>query len=107
MNMEDLLMTLLAPASQVALIIGIAEVIKRAGLEKRWIPVIDLVLGLVSGICLYGLAMGYGIVNGIVIGLALGLSACGLFSGIKNLTNTETAEIEVDEHIEEKEEAEK
>lgn len=80
---------LITPAAQIALIIGIAEVIKRLGLPKRWIPLIDLILGLISGICVYGLHLNYDIVESIVIGLAMGLSACGLFSGVKNVIKEE------------------
>lgn len=97
MNIDELITYLLTPVAQVALIIGIAELIKRIGLETRWIPVIDLVLGLVSGVCIYGLAMGYGIVDGIVLGIALGLSACGLFSGIKNVTEKDEIGDDYDE----------
>ena len=85
MNVMDLIGYLLTPTAQVALIIGIAELIKKAGMNSKFIPLVDVGLGLVSGICVYGLALGYGWVNGILLGLALGLSACGLFSGVKNL----------------------
>lgn len=90
MNVMDLIGYLLTPTAQVALIIGIAELIKRAGMNSKFIPLVDVGLGLVSGICVYGLALGYGWVNGILLGLALGLSACGLFSGIKNLFQKES-----------------
>jgi hypothetical protein len=68
----------------VAIIVGLAELIKQTGLDKRWIPLFDLSLGIGIGIVIYGIAKGYGIIDGIVLGTALGLSACGLFSGIKN-----------------------
>lgn len=84
--MNDLIAYLLTPAAQIALIIGLAELVKKIGLANRWIPIFDLVMGLVSGLCVYGLAMGYGPVNGLILGIFMGLSACGLFSGIKNLT---------------------
>lgn len=85
MSIEELITYLYAPVAQIALIIGVAEVIKQLGMESRWIPLVDVALGLASGIGLYGFAMGYGVVAGIVVGLALGLSACGLFSGVKNV----------------------
>ena len=44
---------LMSPVAQVALIIGLAEMIKGLGLEKRWIPLVDLALGLMSGIFVY------------------------------------------------------
>ena len=86
MNIEQFVIYLLSPASQVALIVGVAEIIKNAGLDKRFIPIVDLGLGLVSGITIFGLLLDYGIAKGAVVGVALGLSACGLFSGLKNLT---------------------
>ena len=89
MDIGELIKYLLTPIAQVALIIGLAELIKRLGCPTKFIPLIDLGLGLVSGICVYGLTMGYGITESVVLGIALGLSACGLFSGIKNVTETE------------------
>ena len=85
MDVMDLIGYLLTPTAQVALIIGLAELIKKAGMDSKYIPIVDVVLGLISGIGVYGFALGYGTVNGIMLGLALGLSACGLFSGAKNL----------------------
>lgn len=86
MEANELIVMLLAPASQVALIMALAELIKSLGCPTKFIPLIDLVLGIISGICVFGLMQGMGIANGIMIGLALGLSACGLYSGIKNVT---------------------
>lgn len=85
MNTMELIEYLLTPMAQIALIIGVAEIIKRMGFNRKYIPLIDLGLGLVSGICVFGLMLGYDIAHGAVIGIALGLSACGLFSGIKNV----------------------
>lgn len=85
MSASELLTYLITPVAQVALIIGVAEIIKKVGCPTRWIPLIDLALGLASGVFVYGHNLGYGIENGIIIGMALGLSACGLFSGIKNV----------------------
>ncbi len=92
MDVKELMEYLLTPACQVALIIGLAEILKRAGCPTRLIPFADLVIGITSGICVYGLSMGYGILNGIILGIALGLSACGLFSGIKNTFESEELE---------------
>lgn len=75
---------LLTPAMQVALIIGLAELAKKSGLPTKWIPVLDVVLGMISGICVFGLYMGMGITEGLILGLTMGLTACGLFSGVKN-----------------------
>ena len=87
MELNDLITYLLSPVAQVALIIGLAEVIKRMNwFDKEYIPIVDVVLGLISGILVYGQMMGMGIGKGIVLGIAEGLSACGLFSGIKNIS---------------------
>ena len=85
MDTNDLIKFLLTPTAQVALIIGIAELLKKVGIPTRFIPLIDLGLGVASGICVYGLMLDYDIAYGALVGIALGLSACGLFSGIKNV----------------------
>lgn len=77
---------LLTPMAQVGMIMAIAEVLKRSGFKKKYIPVVDLILGLISGIFVSGIMLGYGIGKGIIIGIALGLTACGTFSGVKNVT---------------------
>ena len=76
---------LMSPVAQVALIIGLAEMVKGLGLEKRWIPLVDLALGLMSGIFVYHFVFHYEWIPSAVLGIALGLSACGLFSGYKNV----------------------
>ena len=86
MTTEELIKYLLTPVGQVALIMGLAEVLKRLEIvEAKYIPVIDVVLGIISGVVVFGLSLKLGTVNGVLIGIALGLSACGLFSGVKNL----------------------
>ena len=83
--MEDLLNYLLAPAGQVALIIGLAQLAKNLGLKAKYIPLFDVICGLVGGILVYFIEFKYDLIQSIMIGLAIGLSACGLFSGIKNV----------------------
>lgn len=85
MGIDDFMANLFTPIVQVAIIIGLAEVAKRIGMETRFIPLLDVTLGLIGGIMIYGVTLGYGILRGAVIGIALGLEACGLFSGCKNL----------------------
>jgi uncharacterized membrane protein HdeD (DUF308 family) len=85
MNIDELVNYLLAPVGQVALIIGIGQLAKGLGLNSKWIPLLDVVLGLIGGLVVYGYEFNYGLIKGFMIGLAMGLSACGLFSGIKNL----------------------
>lgn len=86
METNELITYLLTPIAQVAIIVALAEVVKRLGLKNKYIPLVDLGLGLLAGILIYTINLGYGVIEGIVIGTALGLSACGLFSGIKNVT---------------------
>ncbi len=85
MDINELITYLLSPVAQIALIIGIAEVFKKIGFKVKYIPLLDLVLGIISGVAVYGLMLGYGVQTGIIVGISLGLSACGLFSGIKNV----------------------
>lgn len=84
MNTEELIAYLLTPATQVALIIALAELCKQLGVPAKFIPLIDLILGIISGVLVSGIMLGVGIPVGIILGIAMGLSACGLFSGIKN-----------------------
>lgn len=86
MEINELIAYLLTPAAQVALIIALAELIKRLGLDKRYIPLVDLGLGILSGVVIYTIYMAMHPIEGVVLGIALGLSACGLFSGVKNVT---------------------
>lgn len=90
--MDEIVKYLLTPAAQVALIIGLAEVAKRLNFPKQFIPLFDLVFGLLSGILVYGVFLDYGIVQGVLIGVFIGLSACGLFSAVKNVKEGITSE---------------
>lgn len=86
MDTTELIKYLLTPAAQVLLIIALAELVKRLELfDKKYIPLLDLVLGIFFGIVFFGVAQGLGWLYGTLVGAALGLSACGLFSGIKNV----------------------
>lgn len=86
-NGIDLISYLVSPVSVVGLIVGLAEIAKILNVDPKLIPLVDLILGLFFGVCLYGLFFGYGIIQGGLIGIDLGLSACGLFSGFKNLSS--------------------
>ena len=73
----------LISATEVAIIIALAELWKKLELPKRWIPLFDVGMGLIFG--LVGFFLGKtDLYTAIVIGLAEGLSACGLFSGTRN-----------------------
>lgn len=93
---NDIVAYLLQPAAQIALIIGLAELCKQLGCPTRFIPLIDLGLGLVSGCCVYAVGLGEPWINGIMLGIAMGLSACGLFSGIKNTIEKNNNKGEID-----------
>jgi len=66
----------------VPLIIGLSEVIKRLGFNQKFIPVINLILGLIAGIVFISPG---NIKVGIIQGIFIGLSASGLYSGTKNI----------------------
>lgn len=65
----------------VAVIIGLSEVVKGFGLNVKFIPVVNLVFGVIGGIV-------YMYPNDIKVavfyGVIAGLSASGLYSGAKN-----------------------
>lgn len=87
MDTSELINYLLTPAAQVLVIIALAELIKRLELfDSKYIPLVDLILGIVSGIIVFGIMQGLGWLTGLLLGVALGLMACGLFSGVKNVT---------------------
>jgi L-cystine uptake protein TcyP (sodium:dicarboxylate symporter family) len=67
----------------IPIIIGIVEVVKRAGLPVKFSPLVSVTLGVIFGI-LYVQPL----LDGIVIGLMVGLSATGLYSGGKNVFTT-------------------
>lgn len=65
----------------IAIIMGLVEVAKRAGMPERVAPIVSVVLGVVGGVFV---AFPGDIRTGVVFGLMVGLSAVGLFSGAKN-----------------------
>jgi len=66
----------------IPLVIGLAEVIKKIGLNSKFIPLVNLILGLIAGIIFLNPG---DIKAGIIQGLFIGLSASGLYSGVKNV----------------------
>ena len=79
MDINELITYLLTPVAQVALIIGVTEVVKRQNwFSKNYIPILDLILGILSGVLVYGVMLEHGIGIGIIIGIAEGLSVTGL-----------------------------
>ena len=65
----------------VPLLIGILEVVKKLGLDPKYIPVVSVGLGVISGFALNGLSNP---VESAYTGIAVGLAAVGLYSGTKN-----------------------
>lgn len=65
----------------VPFILGIVEVFKRAGVSKKILPFISLLLGMAIGV-VYITEFDWK--QGILVGGMLGLSASGLYSGTKN-----------------------
>lgn len=65
----------------IPLLIGILEVIKKLGINKKYIPIISLLLGIGTGILLF---TDGDFKVGIIKGIYIGLSAVGLYSGGKN-----------------------
>jgi L-cystine uptake protein TcyP (sodium:dicarboxylate symporter family) len=64
----------------IPIIIGIIEVVKRAGLPVKFSPLVSVVLGVIFGIFYV-----QPLLDGIIVGLMVGLSATGLYSGSKNV----------------------
>jgi len=65
----------------IGLIVGLVEVLKKAGLPKRFLPLSSLIFGVAAG-TLY--VYPTNLKAGIIVGLMMGLSASGLYSGTKN-----------------------
>jgi len=64
----------------VPLIIGLAEVLKKSGFNAKYIPIVNIILGISAGITIT-----QNISQGMFIGIAVGLSASGLYSSTKNV----------------------
>lgn len=64
----------------IPLLIGLLEVIKKLGINEKYMPIFSVVLGLVIGLVF----LSSDIKEGIIIGIYIGLSAVGLYSGTKN-----------------------
>lgn len=62
----------------IPVLVGVVEVVKKAGLSTRYVPAVALLLGLIVGIAIDGVT-----VSAAITGLMYGLSACGLYSGTK------------------------
>lgn len=70
-----------AGVALIPLVIGISEIFKRIGMNEKFIPLLNLLLGLVGGIAVLSPD---DLKAGIIQGLFIGLSASGLYSGVRN-----------------------
>lgn len=66
----------------IPVIVGLIEVAKRAGLPKRFSPILAIALGILAGIVY--LESG-SIKEGVLKGIAIGLASVGLYSGTRNV----------------------
>lgn len=66
----------------IPLIMGIVELLKRAGINKKLLPLISLVIGIGVGVVYVA---NFDWKQGVLVGAMLGLSASGLYSGSKNI----------------------
>lgn len=62
----------------IPVLVGVVEVVKKAGLDTRYVPALSLLLGAAVSVALEGIT-----VPAVLQGLMYGLSACGLYSGTK------------------------
>ena len=65
----------------IPLILGIVELFKRAGVSKKVLPFIALVIGIAVGVIYEA---DFDLKQGILVGAMLGLSASGLYSSAKS-----------------------
>ncbi|WP_338749229.1 hypothetical protein [Bacillus sp. FJAT-52991] len=72
----------------IPLILGMVELLKRAGFPTKYSPIVAVFLGILFGV----FYLDQGVKQGIIIGLILGLSATGLYSGSKNVIETKKEE---------------
>lgn len=80
---KDLLIDFAEPSAIIAVIMSLAEVAKQLGVPAKYIPILDVALGvIISVLCS---AKEKGVMKSVAAGLAYGLSSCGAFSGVKNL----------------------
>lgn len=64
-------------------IIGLSEIVKKIGLNSKWIPIVNLILGVAGSIACFLQSAGW--TYSILAGLVIGLAASGLYSSVKNV----------------------
>lgn len=63
----------------ISILTGINEIEKQFIVDKKYIPLFSLVMGIIITLLAYGVN-----INNVIIGIINGLSSCGLYSGVKN-----------------------
>lgn len=66
----------------IPVIMGLSELLKKIGIDAKYIPVVDLIFGVLAGVFY---VYPTDIKAGVFFGIIIGLSACGMYSGAKNL----------------------
>jgi hypothetical protein len=79
-------MDLVAPVVLVGVVLGLVQVVKLAGMDSRFAPILSIVLG----IAVEALAspLPFNARQMVLTGLAIGLSAAGLYSGTKTVISS-------------------
>jgi hypothetical protein len=67
-----------------AIIVGLCQAMKAAGVPSKFIPLISVFIGVTGAIFLIPYSDGAGLANTVVQGIIIGLSAVGLYSGVKS-----------------------
>lgn len=69
-------------AFMTGIVMALAELLKRLGVPKKFVPIGDLILGLIAGFVYVAPGDPR---TAILAGLIIGLSSAGLYSGAKNI----------------------
>ncbi|MED0939930.1 holin [Bacillus mobilis] len=65
--------------AMIGVVVGLSQIAKTNGLQTKYIPILNLTLGIVLGV----LFLSQDIKMNILQGMIIGLSACGLFDHTK------------------------
>jgi hypothetical protein len=82
----------IAGVAMVPLIVGLVEVVKGLGLDRRWAPALAVGLGLTLSLgyrAALGVPAGAEWAQAVLSGLVMGLAATGLYSGTRAVTHAE------------------
>ena len=80
-------MNVIATGVITAIVMGVSQMIKTLGFKAKFIPAINLLLGIILFACAFALGVSEAPSLGIALfeGMIAGLTAGGLYSGIKNI----------------------